>query len=101
MNNHDIMVRAAAADQVVKKYAQDLDTFRQNASSTADELRASVHGIERGWSGDTYNAFRSEMERELGKLGACLSQVGNLSDDLHEISRQFTLMIQALRKAGE
>ena len=100
MQNYDILVAAEAADQVVRKYANDLDRFRENASSTADELRSSVHGIERGWSGETYDAFRSEMERELGQMANCLSRVGNLSSQLHDISVEFTAMITALRKAG-
>ena len=101
MNNHEIYVRAMAADQVVKKYSNDLESFCRNASSTADQLRASVHGIERGWSGETYDLFRSEMEKELAKVGDCLSRVGKLSDDLDAISVQFSLMIESLREAGE
>ena len=100
MNHHDIIVNAEAADLVVKNFAKSLDTFRSDASGTASELRSSVHGIERGWSGDTYNDFRSMMERELSLLENCLGQVGSLSTDLYAVSAKFTAMIDSLRKAG-
>ena len=41
------------------------------------------------------------MEKELAKVGDGLSRVGKLSDDLDAISVQFSLMIEALREAGE
>ena len=101
MQNHEILVNTMAADQVVKTFAKNLDSFHDNASSTAQELRSSVHGIERGWSGETYDSFRSEMERELGQLENCLARVESLSSRLHAVSAKFSLMIDALRKSGK
>lgn len=101
MENHEILVNAMSADAVVKTYAQNLDTFGENAGSAAGSLRAAIDGIERGWSGETYDLFRSEMNQQISLLENCVGRVSDLSAQLHEISAQFSAMIEMLRRAGE
>ncbi len=99
MDDKTIIVKAQEADILVKKYARDIDSFRENAKQDFKSIKNNVYSMGLHWKGDIYDAFKKNMDTHLNQMQKCISGLDDLTKKLEVISQKFSDAIATIKKS--
>lgn len=99
MDNNTIIVKAQEANVVVKRYARDIDTFRESARQDFKNIKNNVSSMGMHWKGDIYDAFKRKMDSHLNQMQKCITGLDDLSRKLEVISAKFAEAIATIKKS--
>ncbi|MBQ9099645.1 MAG: hypothetical protein IJY50_09500 [Clostridia bacterium] len=100
-NNDAIRSKVEAIDSVVRRFSDDIDTFKTDVSSKIDEVDNALGRLSNVWEGTLQQNFDEKMRARQSQMRSALHRAGALKDKLDGIAAEMRAMLDILNAAGE
>ena len=84
-------------DQIYRNFSKDISKYISDMNVRIDNIRNEIQGLSRDWSGEDYNQFKTQINRELEKVESSLERCQKLKELTDEASKELEISIELLK----
>ena len=88
-------------DAVVRKYAEDIDTFESEVEESMSMLDSSMSRLSGVWAGDLFDDFEEKMKERQTTIRASLYRANKLKEKLNDNANKLAILLKKLEAASK